>query len=169
MRSMSASPARRVSVRTKVAAVGTCLLLLSGCTDSDSGDGPKPRPSSTISLKAGGKLSFGVLGSPATLDPYSPVASDLTRELVRPLYPSLYRFLPDGSAVPYLARSLEESGSRAIVTLAEASWSNGKRITARDVAASVQRATEPSGFAGLEAKVCRWVAPGRSPADRCAS
>jgi ABC-type transport system substrate-binding protein len=98
----------------------------------------------------GGSLLFGVYGEPATLDPYSPLASDLTYALVRPLYRSLYRFEPDGQAVPDLVRSLDISGDVATVTLARAKWSDGRPVTTRDVAATIERAREPSGLALID-------------------
>jgi hypothetical protein len=97
---------------------------------------------------------FGVVGEVATLDPYSPAASDLTLALARPIYPSLFRFLPDGTAEPYLAASLETSGRVAMIELDRARWSDGRPITARDVAASIRRARPPSGLARItEARV----------------
>ena len=101
---------------------------------------------------------MGVFGEPPTLDPYSGHATDLTFALARPIFPSLYRFEPDGSAVPELARSFEENGGGARIELHEASWSNGEPITARDVVASIRRARSPSGFAHIER--ARAVGPG---------
>jgi ABC-type transport system substrate-binding protein len=107
---------------------------------------PRPRP------QRGGALVVGVVGEPATLDPYSPRASDLTRALARPLYPSLFRLAPDGSVDADLAESLEEQDGEARVVLADRRWSTGRPITAGDVVASVSRARPPSGFAGLGAR-----------------
>lgn len=94
-----------------------------------------------------------MIGSPSTLDPYDSLASDLTYAVVRPVYPSLYRFLPDGTPQEDLARSIQERRRSAIVQLRRGLWSNGRPITARDVAASAARATHPSGFAGLKVTV----------------
>lgn len=93
-----------------------------------------------------GVITFGVLGDVLTLDPYDERASDLTWALARPLYPSLYRLLPDGSAESYLASSIEHVAGGVRVFLREASWSDGTPITARDVAATIRRATPGSGF-----------------------
>jgi ABC-type transport system substrate-binding protein len=92
----------------------------------------------------------GVFGEPATLDPYSPLASELTWQLVRPVYPSLYRMLPDGSVEADLAADLAPAPTGVTVTLARRRWSNGDPITARDVVKSVERARPPSGLAELK-------------------
>jgi Bacterial extracellular solute-binding proteins, family 5 Middle len=93
---------------------------------------------------------FGVVGAPATLDPYSPAASDLTYALARPLYPSLYSFRPDGSTKPYLARSATQTGNRLVVILRRARWTNGRPVSARDVVSSARRAGPTSGFAAFD-------------------
>ena len=94
-----------------------------------------------------------MLGEPPTLDPYSPRATNLTFALVRPLYPSLFRFRPDGSVESDLAEDLVPApGGGAVITLEEASWSDGRPITASDVVKSIRRARSPSAFAGLRAR-----------------
>ncbi|MBA2274889.1 MAG: hypothetical protein H0W21_13465, partial [Actinobacteria bacterium] len=96
-----------------------------------------------------GGIVFGVLGDPVTLDPYSPLATDLTYTLVRPLFPSLFRFDPDGRPRAMLSRSATETDSGVEITLRRARWSNGRPITARDIVASVRRADPPSGLAAV--------------------
>jgi hypothetical protein len=91
-------------------------------------------------------VTFGLYGSPATLDPYSPLASDLTYELAVPVYPSLFRFDPKGRPHPYLARGIESFPGGVRVTLRRARWSNGRPVQAADVVATVRRARLPSGF-----------------------
>lgn len=108
--------------------------------------GPEPTPA----IESGGSVTFGVYGEPATLDPYSPLASDLTYALARPLFRSLYRFTPDGEAVPDLVRTLEQSGEVATIELEEAHWSDGRPITSLDVAATIRRARPPSGLASID-------------------
>jgi hypothetical protein len=125
--------------------------LISACTsdatlspssrDDSAPDRSRPRPI--------GEATVGVIGEPATLDPYSPKASDLTLALLRPVLPSLFRFLPTGEVHPSLALSLDEKDGGARVRLRDAHWSNGRRITARDVVASIRRARPPSGFARI--------------------
>lgn len=99
----------------------------------------------------GGRIEFGILGEPATLDPYGRLASDLTYALVGPVFPMPYRMLPDGTTAPDLADSLEVSGDSARLTLAKRRWSSGKMISAQDVVASIERARAPSGFAAIRA------------------
>jgi ABC-type transport system substrate-binding protein len=98
-------------------------------------------------------VDFGIMGEPATLDPYAQTASDLTFALVRPLYRSLYRLLPDGRPEADLVAGMEETSSGVKVRLREAVWSNGRPITAGDVVRSARRAGPPSGLAGLDAIV----------------
>ncbi|MGH2786643.1 MAG: ABC transporter substrate-binding protein [Actinomycetota bacterium] len=121
------------------------VALVSACTDDESrrsrGNSSAPDPVS------GGHAVVGVHGEPPTFDPYAPNATDLTRALVRPLYPSLFRVTPNGDIAADLADQLQGSGNRVRVRLAPARWSNGRPITARDVVASVLDATPPSGFA----------------------
>jgi hypothetical protein len=135
--------------RAVFAALIAVLVVLAACTPTEragvrNGRGAPERP------RRGGSVVFGVVGAPATLDPYAPQASDLTYALVRPLYPSLYRFLPDGSTEPYLAEEIVSSGRRAVLTLKPLRWSDGRRVTARDVVLSARRARRPSGFAAFD-------------------
>ncbi len=106
------------------------------------------------STAAGGNITFGVLGEPPTLDPYSDVSSDLTYFLARPVYRSLLRVDPKGTVQGDLVdlEAIEVRGSQATVTIASARWSDGKPVTANDVVRSAARATPPSGFAGLKAE-----------------
>jgi Bacterial extracellular solute-binding proteins, family 5 Middle len=114
-------------------------------------DGPATPtdPPSAAATPSGGRVAVGVFGEPATLDPYSRFASDLTYTLVRPIYRSLYRMQPDGTPTPDLAESIEVLPGGARVVLADASWTDGSPITASDVAASIRRARKPSGFAAV--------------------
>jgi ABC-type transport system substrate-binding protein len=127
------------------------LLLAAACTGGDDDAAIRSPDAAVPEAARGGTAVVGVIGEPATLDPYSPIASDLTFALVRPIYPSLYSFLPDGTTRPYLASSLSIVDAGARVELRAARWSNARAITARDVVASVRRARPPSGFAGLTA------------------
>jgi hypothetical protein len=124
-------------------------LLLVACTAAADRSTPRPAPSPQPPIGTGGAITFGVIGEPATLNPYSPNASDLTYALVRPVYPSLFRLLPTGEPRPSLALSFNETKSGARVRLREATWSNGRPITAADVVASIRRAGPPSGFARI--------------------
>jgi len=79
-------------------------VSFSACTGGDEGrppDGASTTP--TPPREPSGSVVVGVYGEPATLDPYSPLASESTWQLVRPVYPSLYRMAPDGSVEADLA------------------------------------------------------------------
>ena len=138
--------------RVKLLAAFALVAVLSAACDL--GDTPGTPPSGggdpTPAIVRGGSATFGVYGEPATLDPHSPLASDLTYALARPVLRSLYRFTPEGDAVPDLVRTLQESGEVATIELVKARWSDGRPITSRDVAATIRRAQPPSGLASIE-------------------
>ncbi|MEA2505715.1 MAG: peptide/nickel transport system substrate-binding protein [Actinomycetota bacterium] len=94
-------------------------------------------------------MTLGVYGSPATLDPYSKLASDLTYELAVPVYPSLFRFDPAGTPHAYLASAVAKIAGGVRVTLRKARWSTGQPVSAADVVATVRRAGPPSGFSHI--------------------
>lgn len=127
-------------------------LLGGACEPSSPGTDPEEvaAPAATPTPAPGGSVTVGVFGEPATLDPYSPLASDLTYALARPVFRSLYRFGPDGTPVPDLVESLRVSGDVAVVTLADAEWSDGSAITSRDVASTVARARARSGLSEID-------------------
>ena len=121
-----------------------CCVLLFACTPK--ADEAQPSPS-TSPPSRGGEIEIGILGEPSTLDPYGDTASDLTYALARPVFPMPYRMLPDGTTEPDLARSLQITSTGARLVIEDRRWSDGRRIDARDVVASIRRATPPSGFA----------------------
>jgi peptide/nickel transport system substrate-binding protein len=146
---------RSAARRNRLIALAAVVAALAGCTtDVDSPVEPGRR-APTEPPDRSGRIVVGLPGEPPTLDPYSPVASELTWEVVRPVYPSLYRFLPDGKVEPALATSIDATGTSAQVTIREASWSDGRPITARDVVRSVRRARGPSGFARIDSARAR--------------
>jgi ABC-type transport system substrate-binding protein len=102
-------------------------------------------------------MVLGVVGSPATLDPYSRLASPLTYELAVPVYPSLFRFAPNGVPHPYLARRLETISGGVRVTLRPAQWSDGSPVSATDVVRTWRRARHPSGLSAVTS--ARVVSP----------
>ena len=127
----------------RVLIAGILVTVCTACTDDAAVPiQPPPRP-------RGGAIDFGVVGEPASLDPYAKDASDLTFALVRPVFRMPYRLFPDGRVEPDLADGLEVSGGVARLTLVAAEWSNGERIDAHDVVASIRRARAPSGFAAI--------------------
>lgn len=125
------------------------VALFVACEPADIVAPRDPKVPASPSPVAGGHLVIGVYGEPATLDPYSPDASDLTWALARPLYRSLYVFDEQGEPVPDLAARLRTSGDVATVTLGSAMWSDGTPITSHKVASSLTRAAQ-SGFIDLD-------------------
>ena len=143
---------------TLLAALAAAATL-SACTD-DGVDRAAPTPSASASVApsadpttvapvTGGRLRFGVVGAPATLDPYSPIASDLTYALARPVYPSLFELDPEGRPYRSLAVTMTPVSDGVRVRLKRTRWSDGSPIDARDVVASIRRAQPPSGFARI--------------------
>jgi hypothetical protein len=129
-------------------------LLGAACEPSSPGGDPADptvaSPLATPTPRVGGSAIVGVFGEPATLDPYSPAASDLTYALARPVFRSLYRFDATGAPVPDLVETLDASGDVVTITLEEATWSDGSPLTSKDVEATIQRAGPPSGLAAID-------------------
>lgn len=132
------------------------LFILASCTpDEPAMPGRAGSPSG--SPGSSGRIVFGVLGEPSTLDPHSSQASDLTFGLLRPVYPSLFRLLPDGTVESELATAIEGGEGRSRITLRPASWSDGTPITPADVVASWRRARPDTGL-GRVGRM--WVSAG---------
>ena len=130
------------------------MLVLASCEPDVPVDPREPTASpSGTDVPAGGSVTFGVLGEPPALDPYSKLASDLTFFLARPVYRSLYRVGPDGVVEPDLVSSLDAETGGVVVEIEATTWSDGKPVTARDVVRSIERARDPSSFAGMDARV----------------
>ena len=121
-----------------------CCALLIACTPETTEE--RPEAGAPVS---GGTVEIGIVGEPATLDPYGASASELTYALARPVFPMPYRMLDDGTIEPDLAESLESTPGGARLVLADREWSSGRRIRPADVVASIRRATPPSGFATI--------------------
>jgi hypothetical protein len=131
-------------VRGRSAAV--LLVLAISCTSTGGAPQQRSSPGGGTEPDSGGSITLGVLGEPATLDPYSPHASLLTAALIEPLYPSLFEIV-DGSPRPQLAAAIDIEEGRARITLREeATWSDNRSVTSADVVASWRRAGPDSGF-----------------------
>ncbi|HWC14442.1 MAG TPA: ABC transporter substrate-binding protein [Actinomycetota bacterium] len=132
----------------KLVAGSVCVAALAACTP-EAGDRDPGAAVVSPTPHEGGTVHVGIVGEPATLDPYGPAASDHSYALVRPVFPMPFRLLPDGSVEPDLAERVVVEGRTARLFLRRARWSDGSRITARDVVISIRRATPPSGLARI--------------------
>lgn len=134
----------------KVVVAALLMAALISCTPESKPDGPSTGPGRN-EPRTGGSITFGVLGEPTTLDPYSQQASDLTYAIADPLYPSLFTLNPDGTTTPELAEAIDIRDRRAVITLREdARWTNGTPIDSSDVVASWRRAGQGSGFFSVD-------------------
>jgi hypothetical protein len=134
-------------VHRRAIAAALALVVATACTSTSTDRGAPEEPEPSEVTEPSGQVTFGVLGEPATLDPYSPRASDLTFALTEPLYPSFFELLPDGSVQPQLATEVRSTPSGVVVELGDMSWSDGTPVTPGDVVATWRRATLPSGLA----------------------
>lgn len=94
----------------------------------------------------GGTLTEGIVGSPRFANPLLAL-SDADRDLAVLTYAGLMGQGPDGSLVPVLAESYEvsEDGTSYTFVIREnAEFSDGKPVTAEDVAYTIQKAQDPS-------------------------
>lgn len=91
----------------------------------------------------GGAVEATLLGAPASFDP---VAAKSHAELTVAglVFDTLYRFGPDGVAIPHLAAALpvfdEKHTTARIEIVKGVTFHDGSPVTARDVAASIERA-----------------------------
>ncbi|HEX5386827.1 MAG TPA: ABC transporter substrate-binding protein [Gemmatimonadales bacterium] len=124
---MRRSLARRLSV---------LLLALSACTGESAG-GP-------------GTLNYYFSQDPRSLDPA--LSTDVpTGELAALLFDNLTQFDPDGRLVPGLARTWEADSTGRTYTFhlrRDAAFQDGRRIGAREVRASFERALTPNAAGG---------------------
>ncbi len=140
------SSSKRTKVARRALAGALIPLALGSCTRVTGNDRSPPQEKQP---PVAGELSFGVFGEPATLDPFSTLASELSYALVRPVYRSLYRLRPDGSVSADLAESERGTSRRTIVRLRRARWNNGLPIVAKDVVASIRRARDGGRLSGI--------------------
>jgi ABC-type transport system substrate-binding protein len=145
-------PRSRIVRRGRMRALIVLFLVANGAGCTGNAEDRQSPPVPSPSPRAGGEVVFGVFGAPPTLNPYSRRATDLTFLLARPVYPSLFRFQPDGSVTPELASSVRSVPGGVRVALQDWRWSNGRRLSGEDVVASVENARAPSGLAGLRAR-----------------
>ncbi len=151
-----ASGSIRASSRpVRTAAAVALALVLAGCPGGDDGDRPEVpgrRPD------RGGELIVAYPWEPATLNPFV-AGGDAppTRDLVRPLWPALYRLGPQGArSLWLLAREpagADIGGTPWSVRLRlreDAVWSNGTPITANDLRFTWQAVMTSPGIASRD-------------------
>ena len=144
-------PARRA-----LTGVGVAVALLAGCTPGD--DLPAPRAAADAA-REGGTLVVGI-GRPGSVDPldaYEPNGLLIARTMCDTLIEIDPR---DGSLEPGLASSWEvqDNGTQLSLRIRKgARFSDGRKVTARDVAYSLSRAASPS-FAGRSAELLSPIA-----------
>ena len=95
---------------------------------------------------SGGSLTEGVLGSPRFVNPLLAL-SDADRDLARLTYAGLMGIGEHGELIPVLAESyvISEDGKTYTFTLREnAKFSDGKAVTAEDIAFTVSKAQDPA-------------------------
>jgi peptide/nickel transport system substrate-binding protein len=107
----------------------------------------------------GGVLRVGMQGDPVNLDPHLSNAT-LTRNMMENVYDTLVMFNAGLEIVPGLAESwsASEDGLQWTFHLREATWHDGRPVTADDVAFSILRIKDPdsgslraSNFAAVDA------------------
>ncbi len=125
-----------------IAATLGCLVILSGLA----GLYALERSMLVEEPSNGGSLTEGVLGSPRFVNPLLAL-SDADRDLARLTYAGLMGVGEDGELIPVLAESyvISEDGKTYTFTLREnAKFSDGKAVTAEDVAFTVAKAQDPA-------------------------
>ncbi len=91
-------------------------------------------------------LRRGLGGDISTLDPQK-AGDSFSEEVLRDLFEGLTSEMPDGTAVPALAKSWEVSADGRTYTFVlrhSAKWSNGDPVTAEDVVSGMRRALDPA-------------------------
>ena len=123
--------------RTAASLAALITLALSACSTSP----PNVQP------RQGGTLYVALPSEPASLNPL--VANDpVSQRAYAPLFPLLYSMAPDLSVAPALATAqpaFSDAGRTLTVTLrADATWSDGKPVTADDVVYTVSTEMNPA-------------------------
>lgn len=106
----------------------------------------------TIRPRYGGTLLWGVVADVGEIDPLV-ASSPIERHIARQVFAGLYHFDADGEPVPDLVERVEVlEGGDVKLTLRPASFHDGRRVSAEDVRASLERfAASPTVGAALAA------------------
>ena len=121
-------------------AIGLLVIFAGqGCNSNSSSSAyTKPKTDSPV-------LRRGIGGEPASLDPAEAVDT-FSFEVIRDLYEGLATESPDGTVLPGVASSwtVDASGTQYTFQLrADAKWSNGMRVRARDFVEAWRRVVDP--------------------------
>jgi ABC-type transport system substrate-binding protein len=94
---------------------------------------------SEIVPREGGSYTEGIIGTPRFLNPVYSFKSETDRGLTNILFAGLMKYDKDNELVPDLAKSIEtENDQNFRVVLKESLWSDGEKITAKDVIFTVK-------------------------------
>jgi len=117
-------------VRIRIVVVALWLLA-AACPSSEPA---RPDPSPPAGPAPAGTIRFGYPAEPPTLDPIAQGgASAATRDLLRPILPSLFALDSGLRPVGDLAESWAVSEDAVRITLRDAAWSDGTPVSASDV------------------------------------
>lgn len=131
----------RMRARTRLACilVATVALVAASCTGGDQSDGEQgddQATGETSQIPSGGVLRVGTLQFPDSINPFNSFSAD-GQTVIHYIYPTLVDYdTRDNSIVPNFATSWEESEDGltwTFHTIADAQWSDGQPLTARDV------------------------------------
>jgi oligopeptide transport system substrate-binding protein len=114
------------------------VLGLAGATDGCS-------QRTDVEISGSHALRRGIAGEPSSLDPAA-AADNFSSQVVQDLYEGLTRESSGGEVVPGVASSwdVDPTGTKYTFRLRpNASWSNGKHVTASEFVASWQRVLDP--------------------------
>ncbi|MDP3982429.1 MAG: ABC transporter substrate-binding protein [bacterium] len=107
--------------------------------------------------KQGGSLTEGMVGTPRFINPVYADARDIDRDITQLVFSGIMRLTADGTFAPDLAKRVDvkEDGRVYDITLREdVFWHDGKRLTAQDVAFTIQTIQNPVINSPLRAE---WV------------
>ena len=92
----------------------------------------------------GGSFIEGVVGQPRFINPVL-ASSDVDRDLVELTFAGLMRYEKDGRIVPELIKNYQvsENGKIYEITLKDALWSDGQKITSDDVIFTIKTIQNP--------------------------
>jgi peptide/nickel transport system substrate-binding protein len=129
----------------RVAIVASLSLLLAACS-TGTDNSPSTTQAPTAKPKAGGTLRVGItpLSTADSLDP-AKASTVGGYAIARQLFDTLTEYGTAGTVVPRLAESITAGTSADIwtVKLRQATWHDGKPVTADDVIYSIKRILDP--------------------------